>query len=671
MDEQMRSDIGRMEEKMGKLLDNLTGHSDGMFKTAAATGTMYNSSYKQYRSSFLTLGDMQIPDDYREIFRWCRYFFKFDPLVGAAVRSLATFPVTDWILGDTETSDDEDSEDQTDNETEEPSETYKFYETVLNDIKLYSHLIELGYDYFLFGNCVVFAEPGVKIVKRRDLETGQIYEKKEVVWKSVQRLDITRVRIDRDPKTNEKIYYYDIPLELKRVIQTQKPKEKYDRIPEIFKKAVKAKGLVKLKSDYIYHLQMPSESGDSGLWATPPVLHAMKLILYSNVLRQAQEAIAYEHIIPKRIYYFQETQEYSPNMDFASIASEFALELKRQLDDPNYQVISPFPINQIMHGGEGKALMLVPELEQLQETILAAIGTPREFVFGGVSYSGSTTSLRILENQFITYRTSLLDYINDFLIKRLAEIRGEWETIDDDDKLVKVQLSELKMQDDIQQKQLMISLNEAGKLPDEVMYEKVLGLDSAKTIKQLQAERMRKLKEQFELQVNQAQMDQQLQLVMAQMGTTAPVPVNGPVVPEPAAGAFGQMTEGDGTMDASGGDATGGTDQGSSQSSSSSSSKSDSKSSSKSSSSDKKPSSASGSEPGHENRDALKIAQQMASMTEAQKANLVRKLPQKQAQRVLLYYNQMKSEGQGQSKSKTDMRPLPTQKPPRRTVGGV
>jgi hypothetical protein len=620
---------------------------------------------------------MQIPDDYREIFRWCRYFFKFDSLVGAAVRSLATFPITDWVLDDTENSDDEDSEDQSEDESEEPSETYKFYESILNDIKLYSHMIEVGYDYFLYGNCVIFAEPGVKNIKRRDPDTGQVSERKEVVWKSIQRLDVTRLRIDRDPKTNEKQYYYDIPLELKRVIQTQKPKEKYDRIPEIFKKAVKAKGLVKLKSDYIYHLQMPSESGDSGLWATPPVLHAMKLILYSNVLRQAQEAIAYEHIIPKRIYYFQETQEYSPNMDFASIASEFALELKRQLDDPNYQVISPFPINQLMHGGQGKALMLVPELEQLQETILAAMGTPREFVFGGVSYSGSTTSLRILENQFITYRTNLLDYINDFLIKRLAEIRGEWETIDDDKKLVKVQFAELKMQDDIQQKQLMLQLNEAGKLPDEVLYEKVLGLDASKTIKQLQAERIRKLKEQAELQINQMEIEQEMQDEAMQRGLmTPPVPVNGPVIPEPAAGAYGQATEGDPMMAEAGGDMAGDPTGGaqptsdSSQSSSGSSSGSNSSSKSDKSSSDKK-SGESGGKSGREERDALKMAQQMELMTEAQKANLIRKLPQKEAQRILLYYNQLKAEHGSSDSGETDMRPYPEQRPPRRTVGGV
>lgn len=670
------SDINKLDDKLAKYLDSLTGAGSGMVKVAHPNGSMTNNTYKTYRSSFLTLGDMQIPDDYREIFKWCRYFFKFDSLIGASVRSLATFPVTDWILNDTENSDDAESE-NSDGDTEEPSETFKFYENMLNEIKLYNHMIEVGYDYFLYGNCIIFAEPGLKNVKRRNKETGEVYTKPEVVWKSIQRLDLTRVRIDRDPKTGEKVYYYDIPPDIKRVIRTQKPKEKYDKIPAIFKKAVENKGLVKLKSQYVYQLQMPSESGDNGLWATPPVTHAFKLLLYMNILRQAQEAIAHEHIIPKRIYFFQETNEFSPGMDFTDLAMDFSVELKKQLDDPNYQIISPFPIDQVEQNTIGKTLMLVPELEQIQESILAAMGIPREFLFGGLSYSGSTTSLRILENHFITYRTGLLEYINDFLIKRLAEIRGEWEAIDDDDRLVKVTLSELKMADDIQQKQLMMQLNEAGKIPDEVMYESAFGLDATKTIKQLQAERIRKINEQVEVQLAQMEATQKMQAIAEQNGwVQPPAPVNAAMVPEPAPGAI-DPTQGAGqVMDAAGVDpnapqgedpsiGTSDSSQSSSGggSSSSSSSKKDDK---KDSKSDNKQSE--GSDPGRKNRDAGAIAQQMAGMSEAQRANLINKLPPEQAKRALMFLHQMQ---QNQSTESVDMRPMPEQRPPRRTVGGV
>jgi hypothetical protein len=636
-----QDDITRLEGKMAKLVDDTIGRSGGMVKTASPSPNMSNTSYRNYRSSFLTLGDMQIPDDYRKIFQWCRYFFKFDPIVGAAVRSLAVFPITDIIYNDSRESEEMDL-------GEENSESYKFYTNMFKELDLYKHLIEIGYDYYLYGNCVIFAEPGMKTVRRRDKATKQIVEKKEIVWKSLERLDVTRLKIDRDPQTKEKIYYYDVPADIKKIIQSKKPIEKYNKIPEIFKKAVAKNGVVKLRGDFVYHIGMPAESGDSSMLATPPVLHAMKLILYSNILRQAQEAIAFEHIVPRRIYFFQETESFAPEYNFNQIAEDFAFELRKQLNDPNYQVISPIPVQQIQHGGNGRALLLAPEIEQLENTILAALGTPREFVFGGVSYSGSTTSLRILENNFITYRVLLHNYINDFLIRKLAELRGEWEVPDDDDKLIKTEFSELKMQDDIQQKQLMIQLNTSGKLPDEILYEKVLGLDARKVFKLMQNQRKREIDENVELQILQAQAQADMQVKMAQMGI---LPVTQPGDPNDP-NAQGDPNAPSGTASAPG-----------------------------AASATPTPGSASGNSSaggGKEqapaaqltNGSAMKLAQDMLNMTEPEQANMIRKLPVADSKLVMQYFTELESRAKEDASQNIDMRPMPTQLPPRRP-GGV
>lgn len=499
------SDMERIQSKMDAYVNELTGTADGLIKTARVSGP--NSyQYTSYKSSFLTMGDMQIPDDYREIFKWCRYFFKFDSLVGPAVRSLATFPITEYIVN-------ESKEGERTTEDNEDSDTYRFYKNMLDEINLYKHLIEVGYNYHLYGNLIVFAEPGVKEYKYRD-ETGEIQSRKEVTWKSINILDPSLITKDKDPLTNQNVYYYHLPHDIKRVIKSKKPREKYDRIPKIYKEAVRKNVPLKLNSEFIYDMSMPTESGDNGLWATPPILHAMKLIMYTNVLRQAQEAIAHEHIVPKRIYYFQPTEENQAIDNFEQITADFSAQLNRQLRDPNYQLISPIPISEITHGGQGRNLLLVPEIEQLQNSILAAMNVPKEFVFGGMSYSGSTTSLRILENNFITYRSLLNEYVNDFLIKKLAKLRGEWEVADDDDKLVTVEFSELKMQDDIQQKELMVRLNQAEKIPDEVLYEKVFGLKSDTVKEQLKNEKREALEQEAELMM----MQQEMQMKMQEMG---------------------------------------------------------------------------------------------------------------------------------------------------------
>jgi hypothetical protein len=643
-------DIKRLEGKMADFLDETMGRSKGMVKVAHPNAAMSNNSYKNYRSSFLTLGDMQIPDDYRKIFQWCRYFFKFDPIVGAAVRSLAVFPITDIIYNDSRESEEMDL-------GEENSESYKFYTNMFKDLDLYKHLIEIGYDYYLYGNCVIFAEPGVKTVRRRNKDTKEIEEKKEVVWKSLERLDITRLKIDRDPQTKEKIYYYDVPADIKKIIQTKRPLDKYNKIPEVFKKAVAKNGVVKLRSDFVFHIGMPAESGDSNFLATPPVLHAMKLILYSNILRQAQEAIAYEHIVPRRIYYFQETENFAPEYNFQQIADDFAFELRKQLNDPNYQVISPIPVQQIQHGGNGRALLLAPEIEQLENTILAAMGTPREFVFGGVSYSGSTTSLRILENNFITYRVLLHNYVNDFLIRKLAELRGEWEVPDDDDKLVKVEFSELKMQDDIQQKQLMITLNSSGKLPDEVLYEKVLGLDSRKIFKLMQNQRKREIEEQVELTILQAQAQSEMQATMAKMGILPPEPVPGDPNDPNAQGDPNVQGNPNAQPTAT---ATPPASTGAPQTAGAGDSS-------------KSPAGGAGQQmvtPQLTQASAMQTAQAMVGMSEAERSNVIRKLPTADSKLVMQYYVELQHRADQDAQQEINMDQMPTQLPPRRQ-GGV
>lgn len=603
-------DLRRIEDKMAKYVDDLTGQSKGMFKTAAPASAMRNSSYKRYRSSFLSMSDMELPSNYRDIFRWCRYYFKVDSLIGIAVRSMATFPVTDYVVQDSQAAE----EDET-IETGDDSKTQEFYERMLKDQRLTKLMQEIGYDYFLYGNCIIFGETHTVDVKRRN-ELGEIETVPEVTWKSLERLDLTRVRIMVDPKTRKRNYFYDIPAHMKRILTDKRPKAQYEKIPAIFKKAFETNSLVRLNRDNLFHFSMPTESGDEGLWATPPVLHALKLVMYTNVLRQAQEAIAYEHIIPKRVYYMQNSGDLNSNLSsFARVAQDFASQLTKQLTDPNYQIVSPIPIQEIQHGGNGRNLLLVPEIEQLQKSILAAMGIPYEFIFGGMSYSGSTVSLRFLENQFITYRQLLEEFINDFMIKRLAEIRGDWETVDDDDKLIKVELTDLKMQDDLQQKQLLFQMNQAGKIPDEYMWEKGFGLEAGLIRDQLYNEREEQIKESVKLAVFQ----QEMQTKLAEKG------IQMPMAPEEQAGGAPQgAPQEEPAAPGPDGQAAGGFTE----------------------------------------QELMQAAQELARLDPQDAEQRLAQLPQELQQRLRPYYEQLAEDGPA-----VDMRPAPEQLPPRRQGG--
>lgn len=133
-------------------------------------------------------------------------------------------------------------------------------------------------------------------------------------------------------------------------------------------------------------------------------------------------------------------------------------EIQRWRSDNNYIPILPLPIGHQTIGGDGRALLLSQEIRVWSEHIVAGMGIPVELIFGGLSYSGSNVSLRMLENTFLGYLQDHLSMLR-WVIQRTASWLG-WSPI-------KARFKPFKMADDLQRKAYLFQLNQAGKLSDE------------------------------------------------------------------------------------------------------------------------------------------------------------------------------------------------------------
>jgi hypothetical protein len=127
----------------------------------------------------------------------------------------------------------------------------------------------------------------------------------------------------------------------------------------------------------------------------------------------------------------------------------------------NYIGIMPIPVGAQTLGGDGKALMLTDELEMQARFLCAGMHVPYELVFGGLSYSGSNMSLRMVENAFIGYRIDHENMLNDFVIKRIARFM-RW-------KPVYATMKKFKMADDLQRMSFQFQLNQGMKISDETL----------------------------------------------------------------------------------------------------------------------------------------------------------------------------------------------------------
>lgn len=631
-----------LSQEKSAMIKNEKDAAIGMVKMASFDGRFQDP----YPSPFLNLSDTHIPKTTTEIFKWCKYYYMFDPLIAGAVNALATFPVTEVYL-----------EDKNAKEGDDESDLLKTYKRVLfKQLHIYKLLIEIGIDYQLYGNCFVFGEMWTNPVT------------KEIEWKHMVRLDPSKMIIDYNPTTQEKKYKWQVPARIAEIVKKKKPVDEYNKIPSMIKEAVRKNQAIVLNSNNIYHFSRATDSmGDNNVWGTPVIANVLKLLMYRNILRQAQEAIAREHIVPMRVYYLQRTQDYNPNADWNAVAGSFAQELNKAVRDPNYKVVSPVPIGLTNVGGEGKSLLLAPEIEQVQAEILAGMNVPREFIFGGVSYSGSSISLKILENQFITYRLLLKDFMQNFVIKNMAKARKEWISEDDDDSLVSVKLQDLKMQDDVQQKQLIIQLNGAGKCTNDYMW-KTVGIDPEKMRASLETEALAavdldkkvqlakvaadfevqklQLQAQMQLQVFQAQLQKQMQeqypevFAMQQQMAMGGDPNAGAVAGQPQA--TPQAPQGPSMQP-----------QAEAQAQPPQKAEQQPKGNSAASNIDME-------------AEIQKVALQLIKLDPKSREQFLATLPDNYRQKVVQEVQHLESAKQGASKTEVDMRPLPTQKPPRR-----
>lgn len=501
-------------EKLGTNKEELikSEKQEAIEKVASVYSLGYGQVAQQpYPSPFITLSDMSIPNKMSELFKMCKYYYTFDPLVSGAINALSSFPVTEIYMEESNNAKKmlqkkmEASKDGEDINEESP-QLKQYKRVILDQLGMHKLLVGIGIDYWLYGNCFVF---------------GEMWENpltKETEWKHLVRLDPSKVIIDKNDATQEVRYKWVIPDRVKRIVKKKKPLVEYEKIPEIIKQAVRKNEAVVLNPNNIYHLSRPADSMGDTVWGPPVIANVMKLLLYRNVLRQAQEAIAREHIVPFRIYYFDQTNTYNPGADMSNVINSFTKELAKSSRDPNYKVVSPVPVGVLNLGGNGKQLMLTPEIEQVQAEILAGMGVPREFIFGGMSWSGSSISLKILENNFITYRLLIHDFLQNFVVKNMARERGEWNSDKDDDNIPSIEMSEIKMQDDVQQKQLIISLNQTRKVPDDIVW-KTMGFDPDNMRESLkeQAKREIELNEEIEILRIESQTRIQMAQVKAQL----------------------------------------------------------------------------------------------------------------------------------------------------------
>lgn len=132
-------------------------------------------------------------------------------------------------------------------------------------------------------------------------------------------------------------------------------------------------------------------------------------------------------------------------------------EIARQRMDPSYYGILPFPLGHQTIGENGRSLLLMPEIQQIGEQIAVGMGFPTDLVFGHGNYAGTSVSMRMLENFFLSNVHSQKRLLH-WVMKRMGAFLN-WPIPDG-------RFKPFRMADDLQRQAYMAQLSQQGKISD-------------------------------------------------------------------------------------------------------------------------------------------------------------------------------------------------------------
>lgn len=415
------------------------------------------------------------PRKLKDLFRLCEYLYFNCSQIYAALQKFCTYPITDIVY-------------ETTNEGLKSK-----YETLHNKtLKTKRWLIKAAIDKFVYGNGFYsMYSPFARFLKCPLPGCGQLSNvasisyrfrlkkltfsyvcpackgkaevgPKNVIDKKLTRPDkISIIRwdpklmdIDYNPITGHSEYFWTIPKELKERV-SKNNKHLIDNLPMEFLQTLRDDKIFKFGEGQIFHMKMDAPAGIEAQWGFPPLASTIKLFFYAAVLRKANEAIALDYVVPLRIISpKQSTGNADPltTINLSKWSDEMKHSVKRWRRDPLHIMWSPVPAEVTHLGGQARALMTLGEVQAAEDNIIAAMGLPKEFIYGGFSAMGSGIQLRVLENQLIHQTSDLNDFLQ-WITDKCAKQLG-WSPMP-------VELAPFRFIDDVQQKALLLQLNTA------------------------------------------------------------------------------------------------------------------------------------------------------------------------------------------------------------------
>ncbi len=452
-------------------------------------------------SPFFTVSGQFNPRDFKSIIKWTRFLAANSPLTTEVIRKLSSYPITEFIL---------DTEDE---------KLKKQYKQLFKHLDLKARLIDIGVDFHLLANvwvsvyfpfirwltcsscksqhqlskfsnrtlqfrnwefrgvCPTCGESGV--FKRHDVKSPSMKGLSIINW------DPEDISLIHNPVSNQTQYWYKVPGKLRGLI-SQGDLFTLESIPWSFVDAVRKNEDYCFDREGIFHLKGHSVANAIPGYGVPPIVGTYGLAFDAAMMRRANSAIASEQISPLRVIF---PQPAGKDPATAMSLQNFSKNMKRYMllhkADPSVIAMTPIPVGYQQISGEGKAMLVSQEIEQIQEELLLSLGVSRELLSGTLNWTSSTVGLRLLENTMWKY----IDSIQRLLDWLIEQITPEFNL-----EPVQVTFEPFKLTDNDEKQSMMFQLSQTQNVSAQSMLSS-MGLDWHEEMQRIRDEQVEKAKQ--------------------------------------------------------------------------------------------------------------------------------------------------------------------------------
>lgn len=452
------------------------GSTFGRPSMIGASSTFYNNSYMAGGHTggmgdvppWIALlneqngGILYFPSTLKQKFEFYRFFYRFDPYVKAAVDLNTDLPMSRLQLRMPKMHD-----------KKLKKRIEKYYQTMIDDIKLFDKLHSMLFENNILGNCIVFVE----------------YDETKKCWSKMTILPPEQVNVANYPMSDIKriqyrperlksiILKYDMPLdsyeeytEYVKSLPEEDQSILQDVSYEFIKQLVQNNGTLTFDTDpysgdgnekigsFAFHFTTKRHEYQD--WGVSPLECILIPLLQKTHYQYTQLSLASRNMTPRDLVVAQ------------GITPQALQELRDQVDQsmlsPDYKIVTNYDVRWETIGAENRLIDLSREYETIENQLFAGMGVTRELLTGQGMYSGNKISIEILNTKYLLLREMLQKFVEENLFKPVALQNGFYHDDEDGNRTwfyPKLGFTRLTIRDNQEVFDALFQLYQKGSLP--------------------------------------------------------------------------------------------------------------------------------------------------------------------------------------------------------------